>query len=248
MGTPANSPLTTVKLLDRTEVAENTMAFRFARPSGWTFKAGQALDLTLLNPAESDAEGNTRAFSIASAPYEPELMIATRMRGSALKRVLKKLPAGTEVRIEGPFGNFGLHNKASRPAVILAGGIGITPFRSMVFDAAHERRPHHIYLFYCNRRPEDAPFLEELDALQQRNPNYKLIATMTQMRNSRRRWDGEASRIDIEMLDRHIPGRAAAEPVYYIAGPPAMVQGLYGMLTAGGVDSDDIRAEEFPGY
>ncbi len=248
MGTPANSPLTTAKLLDRREVAENTMAFRFARPAGWVFKAGQSMDLTLLNPAESDAEGNTRAFSIASAPHEPDLTIATRMRDSAFKRVLKNLPPGTEVRIEGPFGDFRLHNKAARPAVILAGGIGITPFRSMVVEAAHERLPHRIYLFYSNRRPEDAPFLEELDTFQQRNPNYKLIATMTHMRDSRRRWDGETSPINMEMLDRHIPGRAESEPIYYIAGPPRMVQGLYGMLTAGGVDSDDIRTEEFPGY
>lgn len=87
--------------------------------------------MTLLDPAETDSEGNTRAFSIASAPQEDTLMIATRMRDTAFKRSLKAMPAGTAVKIEGPFGNLTLHNNAARAAVLLAGGIGITPFRSM---------------------------------------------------------------------------------------------------------------------
>ena len=66
---------TTSKLAGRQEIAEGTMAFRFERPSGWTFEAGQAIDITLLAPSETDAEGNTRTFTIASAPYEKTLMV-----------------------------------------------------------------------------------------------------------------------------------------------------------------------------
>lgn len=117
MGTAlAEDKFLAVKLISREEVAEGTMAFRFQKPSNWTYKAGQSLDMTLLNPPETDAEGNTRAFSLASAPQEDFLMIATRMRDTAFKRTLKALPIGAEVKIEGPFGNLTLHNKATRAA------------------------------------------------------------------------------------------------------------------------------------
>src|SRR5262245_8721351 len=125
-----------VRLKSRREIAEGTMAFHFEKPPGFSFKAGQALSWTLVDPPETDAEGNTRNFSIASAPGEADLMIATRMRDTAVKRALKTIPLGTEVRIVGPFGSLILHQNTARQAVFLAGGIGITPFRSMLWQAA----------------------------------------------------------------------------------------------------------------
>jgi len=222
------------------------MAFRFERPQGWSFKAGQSIDMTLFDPPETDSEGNTRAFSIASAPHEDTLMVATRMRDTAFKRTLRTLPLGTAVKIEGPFGNLTLHNNAAKTAVLLAGGIGITPFRSTVFRAARENLPHRIFLFFSNRRPEDAPFLEELQKLEKQNPNYRLIATMTQMEKSNRPWDGERGLINKEMLANHL--KDAASPIYYIAGPPRMVKGLREIANMMGADDDDIRTEEFAGY
>src|SRR5436305_11250499 len=116
------------------DVAQGTMAFYLARPDGFEFRAGQSLDLTLVDPPETDGEGDTRTFSIASPPFEPELMIATRMRDTAFKRVLAR-GAETALRIDGPAGSFTLHENAQRPAVFLAGGIGITPFLSIIFQA-----------------------------------------------------------------------------------------------------------------
>src|ERR1035441_6250224 len=176
MSTSTASPVTLSKLLSRHEVAERTMAFRFEKPSNWTFEAGQFLDMTLLDPSETDAEGNTRTFSIASGPHEATLMVATRMRNTAFKRVLNTMPPGSAVKIEGPSGSLTLDNDVKRAAVFLAGGIGITPFRSIVFRAAREKLPHRIFIFYSNRRPEDAPFLDELQALEKENPNYSMIA------------------------------------------------------------------------
>src|SRR5262245_10469842 len=185
-----------VRLEGRFDVADRTMAFRFAKPVGFTFKAGQFMEITLMNPPETDAEGNVRTFSIASAPNEEMLMIATRLRGSAFKRVLQTTALHSEVSIEGPFGNFHLHNNQARAAVFLAGGIGITPFRSMIVRAAREALPHQIVLFYSNRRPEDAPFLDELLQLQKENANYKVVATMTEMPKSKLKWAGETEHID----------------------------------------------------
>jgi ferredoxin-NADP reductase len=246
MSTATTWPIFTAKLKSRQEVAEGTMAFHFEKPVGWAFRAGQFIDITLLDPSETDAEGNTRGFSIASAPHEETLMVATRMRNTAFKRVLMTMPLETAVKIEGPFGNLTLHNNAARPAVMLAGGIGITPFRSMLFSAAKEKLPHRIFLFYSNRRPEDAPFLEVLQALGAENPNYKLIATMTQMEKSHQPWHGETGLINKGMLSRYL--KDAVSPIYYIAGPAGMVKGLHIMLNEAGVDDDDIRTEEFIGY
>src|SRR3984957_12360514 len=234
------------KLKDRKEVAEGTMSFRFEKPSGWAFKAGQYLNMTLIDPSETDSEGNVRSFSIASAPHEETLMVATRMRDTAFKRVLRTMPLGTAVKIEGPSGDLILRNDSTRVAVFLAGGIGITPFRSITHCAAKENLPNRIVLFYSNRRPEDASFLAELQSLERDNPKYKLIASMTEMEKSHQPWNGETGLINQEMLERHVKG--AASPIYYIAGPPAMVNGLHEGLNKAGGEDGALRAEEFEGY
>src|ERR1017187_10087709 len=131
MTTTTALPVTLSKLVSRHEVAERTTAFRFEKPTNWVFEAGRFLDMSVLNPSETDAEGDSRTFSIASAPHEETLMVATRMRDTAFKRVLDTMRPGSSVKIEGPSGSLLLHN-AKRTAVFLAGGIGITPFRSIV--------------------------------------------------------------------------------------------------------------------
>lgn len=234
------------RLLSRVEVAEGTMAFHFEKPSQFDFKPGQSADLTLSNPPETDAEGNTRTFSIASSPFENQLMFATRMRDTAFKRSLKKMPLGTEVKIDSPMGSFTLHKNSAKPAVFLAGGIGITPFISIVRQADHDRLPHKLHLFFSNRRPEDTPFLDTLQMLEKSNPNFQLVCTMTGMRQSKREWKGETSLINHEMLSRHLTNLLGA--IYYVAGPPAMVAGIKKMLVGAGIDEDDIRAEDFAGY
>jgi len=234
------------KLIRREEVAEGTMAFHFEKPSGFDFKAGQSADVTLIDSPETDAEGNTRTFSIASPPFENELVFTTRMRDTAFKRSLKEVPLGTEVKIGSAAGSFALHKNPSKPAVFLAGGIGITPFLSIVRQADHDRLPHKLYLFYSNRRPEDAAFLDTLQTLETTNPNFHLICTMTEMSKSNKEWKGETVLTDKEMLSRHLT--VLQGPIYYIAGPPTMVAAMRQTLAGAGVEEDDIRAEEFAGY
>lgn len=235
-----------VKLTDRQDLAEGTMAFRFERPAHFEFTPGQFLEVTLVGPPETDAEGDTRAFSIASAPHEDGLLVATRMRDSAFKRVLRRMPLGTAVRIEGPFGNLVLHADQSRPAVFLAGGIGITPFRSILVHAAAKKLAHRLFLFYSNRRPEDAPFLDELRALQRENPRYTFVGTMTEPEKSSYPWKGETGFITSAMLSKHLV--QIGSPIYYVVGPPGMVTGLRRVLTDAGIHGQDIRIEPFSGY
>jgi ferredoxin-NADP reductase len=233
-------------LVGRELVAARTMSFRFARPTEWSFRAGQSVDMTLLDPPETDAEGNLRAFTISSAPRENVIQITTRLRDTAFKRVLQQVPLGTEVKIEGPFGSFRLHN-AARPAVLLAGGIGITPFRSILVEAVGAGSlPYPVTLFHANRRPEDAAFCDELRELSRKDPNLTFVPTMTGMAGSTEPWGGEEGHIDAFMLAQRVP--AVANPIYYIAGPAAMVAALRAMLVAADVDEDDIRTEEFSSY
>lgn len=235
-----------VKLERRDELAEGTMAFRFSKPPAFSFKPGQAVDLVLPGDSASEAQSIRHAFSMVSAPFQHELAIATRMRDSAYKRMLKSLPVGTLVRLEGPFGSLTLHNDRSRAAVLIAGGIGITPFMSILRQAAKDQLPQDLSLLYSNRRPEDAAFLAELQDLERMNPRFHLVATMTQMSKSTREWPGETRLIGEDLI--RTVGGALPAPIYYLVGPPAMVEAVRKTLNAARIDDDDIRSEEFYGY
>lgn len=218
-------------LLRREEVADGTLAFQFSRPRGFDFQAGQNILLTL------DGITENRVFTIASAPHEPELMVATRMRDSMFKNALKALMPGAMAAIDGPNGVMVLHDDTSRPAVFIAGGIGITPFLSMLRDARHRQLGHRVTLFYSNRRASGAAFLAELHALEKARPDLRVVSTLTE--------EG-GQRINEALLRRHVEDLQA--PVYYLAGPPAMTMDMQGVLADAGVAPDDVHCEEFYGY
>jgi len=233
----------TTRLKSRSRVADSTLAFRFEKPEGFEFKAGQFLTWSLIDPPETDAKGTRRIFSIASANYEDDLMMATRIRDTAFKRVLTAMPEGAEVAINGPVGKLTLPEDQSRPAVFLAGGIGITPFRSMILEATLSNSDQQIFLFYSNRRIADAPFFDELSEIEKRNARYKFIPTFTGVDQG---WRGETGHINRDMIARHGPD--LREPIYYIAGPAAMTDALKNMLEEAGITGDNIRSEKFTGY
>jgi ferredoxin-NADP reductase len=237
-------PVFEAPLIGREQVAEGTMSSTFAMPPDWTFRAGQFVDITLIDPPTTDAAGNTRGFSVSSAPSENVITITTRLRGSAFKRNLQTFPLGTMVRIEGPFGDLQLDD-VNRPAVLLAGGIGVTPFRSMLVEAARQGGlAQRVVLVHSNRRPSDAPFLSELQQLAQRDENLTFVPTMTDL-DPADRWGGERSRIGVQLI-RHLLDDVRA--VYYLAGPPGFVEAMSQMLAGLGVPKTDIRTEEFSGY
>jgi len=152
-------------LKDRREVAKDTMAFWFdTLDSGYTFRAGQHAAFTLVDPPETDGEGNGRTLSFATSPNnQGSFMVAMRMRDTAFKRALRAIPIGTNVKVSASMGSFTLHRDSSRPAVFLAGGIGITPISSIIGWATEERLPHSLYLFYSNRTPEETAFVDRFE-------------------------------------------------------------------------------------
>ena len=231
----------------REEIAEGTMAFHLRKPSGFDFKPGQAIDVMLTLEASAPEHQSTRhTFSIVSAPFQDDLVIATRMRDSAYKRALKSIAVGSQVTIDGPSGSLELHKDPARAGILIAGGIGITPFMSMLRQAAKDQRPQRLILLYSNRRPEDTAFLSELQQLEGQNPKFRLVATMTQMHASHLPWAGQKGLVTAELVGSVVGDLSA--PIFYIAGPPGMVQAMRRALNLAKIDDDDIRSEEFYGY
>jgi ferredoxin-NADP reductase/nitrite reductase/ring-hydroxylating ferredoxin subunit len=235
------------KLIERILVADGTMAFAFERPQGFDFLPGQYLTLTLPDPPHDDAKGSTRTFSIASPPDEEgRLVIATRMTGSALKRSLAEVPLVTSVSLFGPAGSFILPEETSRPLVFIAGGIGITPFRSMILHAVRRRLPHRITLVYSNRMPEGAAFHEELAALAEHAPAFRYLPSMTQAEDSAVPWHGERRFVSAELLTGCLDNLAGS--TFYVAGPPGLVAVAGQAVLDAGVDPAYLITEEFGGY
>ncbi len=228
-------------LMDRQRIARDTMAFWFdTNGARYEFRAGQHADFVF--GSESD---NSRTFSLASSPLNKEpIMIAMRMRKTAFKSALNAAALGTKFTVSRPRGSFTLHRDVTKPAVFLAGGIGITPIRSILQQVTQERLPHELYLFYSNREADDAAFLEEFENMTAQNPNFTLIPTVTGHRTIA--WPHEKGHINREMLSRYLLGLNG--PIYYVAGPSGMVTAMTELLNSSGISQDDMRTEEFGDY
>jgi ferredoxin-NADP reductase len=234
------------RLLRRREIADDTMAFWFERPPQFRFQAGQAVSLTLRNPPETDAKGNRRTFSIASSPLEKDIMVVSRMRDSAFKRTLRTMPLGAAVQLRGPIGNFTLTRGDRRPVVFLAGGIGITPFVSMLREQSVQGMGRRIYLFYSNRTPGSSAFLDELTELAVADLQFRLLATVTDVDVPAALWNGHRGFISKDMLVGTVED--LLEPDYYVAGPPPMTAAMVALLTDASVPQGQIHTDEFFGY
>lgn len=236
----------TFPLIERKMIAEGTTAFWFDTiGTGFSFEAGQNADFTVLDPAETDAEGNTRTFSFASSPVNKDrFMVATRMRPTAFKNTLKEIPIGTKLLVVGPLGNMTLHEDSSRPAVFLAGGIGITPFRSMVESSVLKKLPHAIHLFYSNRTFGLTAFHADFERWAKVNVNFRYHPTLTDDRPDG--WNYLTGKIDAAML-KDVLGDLA-KPIFYIAGQSVMVIAIRKVLLETGVSKDTIKLESFSGY
>src|SRR5438876_809588 len=186
------------KIKEKHEVAKGTLMVVFDLLGREVdFKAGQYFWVTLLDPPYDDEKGPRRHISVVSSPNERGVLaLCTRLRDSGFKRSLDELPVGTEVDVEAPKGSFVLPEETDRPYGFVAGGIGITVFRSMLRYIGEEGLPHRVTLVYSHRDRESAAFLDELQDLERRNERFRLVPTMTEDPG----WEGETRRIDAAML------------------------------------------------
>lgn len=236
-------PIHKIKLLQRELIANNTIKLTFEKPVEIQFQSGQYGGFTLIDPAESDAKGNTRRFTILSAPHDSHLAIATRIQNSAFKRHLQTMEIGKEIKFAGPSGNFTLPNDISIPVVMIAGGIGIAPFYSMIHDELKHPSERKITLFYGNRTLADSAFIDEFYNVTEQLSNFKFIPVLE---NPPEEWTGAAGYITDELLAKYIPD--LDKPMYYVCGSPAMVTAMQQMLQELQIPQEHIRVEDFPGY
>jgi ferredoxin-NADP reductase len=233
------------KIKEKREVAKGTLMVVFdLLGQEVDFRPGQYFWVTLLDPPYDDEKGPRRHISVVTSPKERGVLgLCTRLRDTAFKRSLAELPVGTEVDVEAPKGSFVLPEDPNVPYVFIAGGIGITVFRSMLRYIDEEKLPYHVTLVYSNRDRESAAFLDELTELDRTSPNFRLVATMT----ADPEWNGETRHIDAAML-RDTLGDDLGAFTYLVAGPPPMVEGVVEELKAAGVEEDRILPDSYSGY
>jgi ferredoxin-NADP reductase len=230
---------------EKREVAKGTLMVTFdLNGQEVDFLPGQYFWVELLDPPYDDEKGPRRHISVVTSPTERGILgLCTRLRDSAFKRSLVELPVGAEVEVEQPKGDFVLPEETDRPHVFIAGGIGITVFRSMLRYIADKGLPHRVTLFYSNRDRESAAFLDELEELELTNPNFRLITTMTDDPG----WDGEARHIDADLLREYLDEDLGAYS-YMVAGPPGMANGVEETLKTAGIPEEQLRSDSFSGY
>jgi ferredoxin-NADP reductase len=228
------------KVLESRPLTPLTHGIRVERPPGFSFAPVQFTFLSLRTPESPDWQDH-RPMSLASAPTRPYLEYGVRTGITPWKKAFVALRPGDEVMVEGPVGHFILD--AARPAVFVAGGIGITPIKGMIEHATDGRLAIPLRLLYSNRSSTEVAYGPELEALARRNPNLRIEHTVTREDPA---WHGRTGRIDAAMLQEVAAGLAS--PVYYLCGAPGLVEGVRGALGEAGVPEADVRFEHFWGY
>ena len=233
------------RIKEKQEVAKGTLLVTFdLLGEEMPFTPGQYFHVTLPNLGHEDDKGLRRHITVVTSPNEKGVLgFATRMRDSAFKRTLRELPVGSEVDVEPPKGKFGLPEDPSRPLVFVAGGIGITVFRSMLRFIQEERLPYRVTLIYSNRDRESTAFLDELRELEQTLPDFRLILTMTQDPG----WKGETRKVDAEFVKDYLEDDLNRY-TFLVAGPPAMTDGVQRTLREAGVRDENVITERYSGY
>lgn len=198
----------------------------------------------------NDPKGPIRHFTISSSPTENFTMFSTRIRDSPYKKRLSTLEEGTKVKVRGPEGQFVLHQDYSKPAVFLSGGIGVTPFRTMIKYATDKQLPVKIIMFDSNRNRKNILFKKEFDDWAGVNKNLKIIYTISEGdQHESTDWEGEYGRIDKAMILKHLDNNILNNSIFYICGPPSMLKAMQTLLQEElEIPKDRIKVEEFTGY
>ena len=221
-------------LVDRRSETEDVTSFIFRSDAPLKWQAGQFLHYSLPH-ADPDERGVSRYFTIASAPFEGQVMLTTRFateRGSSFKRALRKLPLGAAVDAGEPDGDF-VVGDLDHEHIFIAGGIGVTPFRAILLDLDHRELPINATLLYANRNP-DFVYKAEMDRLAGRHPRLVVRYLVSPERVTQSSIRGVSADL--------------AKPIFHVSGPEPFVEALGTMLTGLGVPDGQVKSDFFPGY
>jgi len=226
------------------EVAKGTLLAIFdLQGEEVDFRPGQYFWVELLDSPYEDERGLRRHITIVTSPTERGVLgLCTRLRDTAFKKTLAELQVGDEIEVEEPKGEWALPEDTSPSYVFVAGGIGITPYRSMLRYIADTGSPYRVTLVYSNRDVESTAFLDELEELESVVPRCRVIFTMTEDPN----WDG-----DTRMLDADVLGDLLGDLESYhfmVAGPPPMAKSVEASLLEAGLTEDQVQSDSFSGY
>ncbi len=218
----------------------NVRSFRFPKPAGLSYKAGQFLFATIRTEGGKEL---SKPFSISSSPTEAEYVEFTKkLSDSEFSTALKALKVGDWARIDAPYGKFTFEGEYDK-ICLLGGGIGITPFRSICRYCADKRLGTKVTLVYGNRSENDIVFREEFEAMQEQNPNFKLVLTVNEASSG---WKGATGFISTELIKKEVPDYK--ENVFYTCGPPPMVEAMERLVEALGLPKSQLKREYFAGY
>jgi ferredoxin-NADP reductase len=225
------------------EVAKGTLLVLFAVEGYPDYRPGAYFWVELPHRGHEDEKGLRRHISLVTSPTETGVVgLATRLRDSAFKRTLAELRVGDEVEVEEPKGSFLLPEDVGVDYVFVAGGVGITVFRSMLRYVADTAEPYRVTLVYSNRDRASAAFLDELRDLEARIPGLRVLLTMT----DEPEWEGETRHLDAQVLAELVGGLEGK--TFLVAGPPPMAESVADSLRAAGVPEDRVLADKFSGY
>jgi ferredoxin-NADP reductase len=228
---------------EKREVAKGTLFVLFAVADYPEYRPGAYFWVELPDRGHVDEKGLRRHISLATSPTERGVVgLATRLRDSAFKQTLAELELGDEVQVEEPKGSFLLPEDTDADYVFVAGGIGITVFRSMLRFIADEQLPYRITLVYSNRDRESAAFLDELEELERRIDGLRVVLTMTDEEG----WEGETRHLDAAVLAELLGGLDGK--TFLVAGPPQMAEAVADSLKGSGLPEERVLADKFSGY
>jgi ferredoxin-NADP reductase len=220
-------------VLDVRAETPTILSIRLERPPRFDYRAGQHAMLRVI----TDQGPDFRPLSLASAPQAAQLEFATRIGPSAFKHAFVALRPGDQVKVSRPMGSFRFD--PSRPAVMVAGGIGVTPVKSMLTAAVVSRHRAPIRLLYSNRAVEEIPFRPELEELARAHPDLRITWVLPGPTGGAPNGEVVNGRIDLDRLAQQ--KKELPDAMFYVTGPTAMVQDMRKMLRDIGLPNSRIR-------
>lgn len=234
-----------LKLIHKEKIASDSWELMFEKPEGFVYEPGQFLEIYLQHPDQDD-RGIKRWFTMSSSPTESDLMITTRLveKHSSFKEALFKLNSGDNIKAKGPMGSFLLPKDTAKPVVWIAGGIGITPFRSQMKFLLDNKGQRDITLIYSNRTINDVCFADLWETAKSNLKNFKYVQTLVDEVPDN--WMGGTGVVDEEMIKKAVSNITESE--FYVSGPEPMVEAFKPMLEKMGVSEENIHQDWFPNY
>jgi ferredoxin-NADP reductase len=234
-----------IHLKERRQETADVMSFIFdLNGQPFTYRPGQYLSYVLDALAFPDERGPRRHFTLSSSPTEKGIIqFTTRIRGSGFKETLRHAPLGYELTAGLAAGHFVLPEKEPRRHLFIAGGIGVTPYRSILRHAIDAQEPIGGVLLYFNRSSAEIIFRQELEQISRQMPGFTLVNVLSQPDNG---WTGQSGKLDENLLRSFVPDPKAF--LCWISGPPAMVEAYKDQIRQFGFTDEAVRTDIFIGY